>query len=149
MADKSGYSRYSGPRDRQLRVGNAERDAVVEILRNEHVAGRLDHNEFDERLGRCLSAKTYADLDALIADFPGAELERRQPRHVVAWGPRPWPLMFVPLIAVAIVFTHGGAAWLFVPFFFFFFVVRPFVWGYGWRSSAWRGPISRDYRRRY
>ena len=58
MPDEIAYSRRSGPRDRQLRVGNAEREAVVEILRREHLAGRLDNDEFDARLARCLAAKT-------------------------------------------------------------------------------------------
>jgi hypothetical protein len=142
MAVQSTYSTWSGPRDRQLRVSNDERDAVAEILRREHVAGRLDNDEFDERLGRCFSARTYADLDALIADFPGAELERTQPGHHLAPRWRAWPLIVLPLVALAIVFSQGRAAWLIVPV--FFFVVRPFVWGYGWRSATWRG-----YRRRY
>jgi hypothetical protein len=147
MAEQSTYSRRSGPRDRQLRVSNDEREAVATILRREHVAGRLDNDEFDERLGRCLAARTYAELDQLIADFPVAEAERRQsPR--VAWRWRPWPLMFLPLIALAIVFSHGRAAWLVVPF-FFWFVVRPFVWGYGWRAAAWRSAGWWGYRRRF
>jgi hypothetical protein len=40
-----------------------------------HVAGRLDSREFQERLERCLEAKTYAELDELVADFPGEEAE--------------------------------------------------------------------------
>jgi len=116
------YDRRNGPRDRRLRVSNDEREAVAEILRREHVAGRLDNEEFDERLGTCLSARTYADLDALIADFPATEIERRRPRRAAGrW--RPWPLMFLPLIAVAVVLSHGRAAWLLVPF-LFCFVVR-------------------------
>ena len=68
MPEESNYSRRSGPRDRQLRVGNAEREAVADILRREHLAGRLDSDEFDERVARCLAAKTYAELDELIGD---------------------------------------------------------------------------------
>jgi hypothetical protein len=146
MAEQVTYSRRSGPRDRGLRVGNDEREAVSEILRREHLAGRLDNDEFDERLGRCLSARTYAELDQLIADFPSAEAERRQPRYIARrW--RPWPLMFLPLIAVAIVFSHGRAAWLVIPF-FFWFVVKPFFWGYWWRGPAWQGASWRGGRRR-
>jgi len=46
------YDTRNGPRDRRLRVGNDEREAVAEILRREHVAGRLDNEEFDERPSR-------------------------------------------------------------------------------------------------
>jgi hypothetical protein len=137
MADQLRYSRRSGPRNRQLRVGNDEREAVAGILRREHVAGRLDTSEFDERLERCLTAKTYADLDELIADFPLAEGEQWQPPRL-AWRWRPWPVLVLPLIVLAIVFSHGRAAWLLVPF-AFWFVVRPFIWGFGWRSVGLRG----------
>lgn len=133
MPDEVRYNRRSGPRDRQLRVGDAEREAVVEILRREHLAGRLDNDEFDERVARCLAAKTYAELDELIGDLPADEREAR--RVVGRWGWRPWPLPFVflPLLVAAIVFSHGRAAWLVVPF-FVLFVVRPLFWrGFGWR----------------
>ena len=64
------YSPGDGPRDRSLRVGDREREAVGEILRRRHVEGRLDTDELDTRLERCMTAKTYAQLDELIADFP-------------------------------------------------------------------------------
>jgi hypothetical protein len=136
MADQLRYSSRSGPRDRRLRVGTDEREAVADILRLEHVAGRLDSSEFEERLDRCLTAKTYADLDGLIGDFPPAEGEQWQ-RPRPAWRWRPWPALVLPLILLAIVFSHGRAAWLLVPF-VFWFVVRPFIWGNGWRGYGWR-----------
>jgi hypothetical protein len=134
MAERSGYSEQSGPRNRSLRVGNSERDAVAEILRREHVAGRLTSDEFDERLTRCLGATTYADLDDLIADLP---VDEPEPRRRVGFG-RPWPLplMLVPVLALAIAFSHGRAAWLVVPF-AFWFVVRPLVFG---RWHGYGGP---------
>ena len=139
MSDEGGYSRRSGPRDRQLRVGNAERDAVADVLRREHLAGRIDSDEFDERVARCLAAKTYAELDELIRDFPADEHHAR--RAVGRWGRRPWPvpLVFLPFLVAAIVFSQGRAAWLVVPF-FFWFVVRPFYWhGFGRRTYGRRG----------
>ena len=78
MHDETEYSPRSGPRDRRLRVGSAEREAVADILRREHLDGRLDDNEFEERLAQCLVAKTYAELDELIADFPANEREARR-----------------------------------------------------------------------
>jgi hypothetical protein len=76
-ADDYRYDPADGPRDRSLRVGDKERDAVSEILRQRHLEGRLDSEEFEARLERCLTAKTYAELDELIADFPGARRARR------------------------------------------------------------------------
>jgi len=143
MAEELSYTRRSGPRDRRLRVGTDEREAVAGILRREHVAGRLDNNEFDERLERCLSAKTYCELDDLLADLPVEELNSRP----VRWSLPPWPLLlFLPLIGVAIVASHGRAAWLLVPLFFWLCFGRFFWRGFGrrmWGYSAWPGQTGR------
>jgi len=131
MAEEMNYSHRSGPRDRRLRVGTAERDAVAEILRREHVAGKLDNTEFDERLERCLSAKTYRELDELLADLPIEELSPRPAR----WSFPPWGFLLVlPLIGVAIVASHGHAVWLLVPL--FWFGACRFFWG-GFGRRRW------------
>jgi uncharacterized protein DUF1707 len=116
------YRYGDGPRNRQLRVGDKERDAVAEVLRQRHLEGRLDVDEFQARIERCLTAKMYADLDVLLVDFPRDESERR--RRGRRW---PVPVALVPIVlAVALV---GGfhVAWLAVPL-VFFFVVRPMLW---------------------
>lgn len=138
MSDEDNYSRRSGPQDRQLRVGNGERDAVADILRREHLAGRLDNDEFDERLERCLAAKTYAELDGLIGDLPGNDRQERQMTGRAGWRPWPLPLVFLPLLVAAIFFSHGRAAWLVLPF-FVWFVARPLLWrGHGQRTYSRR-----------
>ncbi len=53
------------------RIGDAERDRAVELLREHMAQGRLDQVEFDERLTTALSARTAADLDPLFSDLPG------------------------------------------------------------------------------
>jgi hypothetical protein len=128
------YNPAEGPRDRSLRVGDKERDAVGEILRERHLEGRLDTDEFQARLDRCLAAKTYVELDQLIADFPREAEERRQ-----SWSPRPWPLAYLllPLAVIAAIVVGGHVPWLAVPL-FFFLVVRPLVWR-SWRSDYPRG----------
>jgi DUF1707 SHOCT-like domain len=132
---ESNYDRRGGPRDRSLRVGDAEREAVGEIIRREHVNGRLDAVEFQERLDRSLVAKTYADLDALVADLPGTEPPRRH--RAYAWTPWPWPLGLVPLVVLAMIIATGGhLIWLAFPV-FVLFVLRPLVWrswGHGYRG---------------
>src|SRR3954468_10027959 len=80
------YDPGDGPGDRSLRVGDAERDAVGEILRQRHLEGRLDAEEFQARLEASLAAKTYAELDALIADLPTAASERRPAEQPWARG---------------------------------------------------------------
>jgi uncharacterized protein DUF1707 len=54
---------------RNIRVGHRERDAVAAVLQDAAADGRLSMDELDDRLGAALQAKTYADLDPLVADL--------------------------------------------------------------------------------
>ena len=121
------YDSAGGPRDRSLRVGDRERDAAGEILRQAHVEGRLDNDEFQTRLERSLTAKTYVDLDVLVADLP-REPAAAPAGHDPGWR-RPWPVPFLllPLAVIAAIAVGAHAAWLAVPL-VFYFVVRPLAW---------------------
>ena len=146
--NENAYDRRRGPRDRSLRVGDREREAVAAILRRQHVEGRLDAVEFQERLDRCLAAKTYGELDRLIADFPGQEEGQGRGAWASArprWPVAPLPLTLISLAALiaAIILSGGHLFWLAFPL--FFFVVRPLLWrslghrsGYGFRGCAAR-----------
>nr|BFE81534.1 hypothetical protein GCM10020093_041350 [Planobispora longispora] len=57
------------PRD-DLRVGDAERDAAMAVLREHYAHGRLTHEELDERLGLALSARTGGDLARAQENLP-------------------------------------------------------------------------------
>ena len=52
------------------RLSDAERDAVVDLLREHFEAGRLEESEFTERMEAALSAKLAAELEPLFADLP-------------------------------------------------------------------------------
>jgi Domain of unknown function (DUF1707) len=52
------------------RAGDSDREAVAERLRVAAGEGRIDLAELDERLGRAYGAKTYRELDVLVADLP-------------------------------------------------------------------------------
>ncbi|MFH8347022.1 DUF1707 domain-containing protein [Streptomyces sp. NPDC018045] len=56
----------------ELRASHADRDAVVERLREAAAEGRIDLAELDDRLEQALTAKTFADLAPLTADLPRA-----------------------------------------------------------------------------
>ncbi len=58
-----------GDFDGRLRVGHAERDGVAALLQDAVADGRLSMDELDERLEAALQAKTYADLQPLVADL--------------------------------------------------------------------------------
>jgi uncharacterized membrane protein len=64
-------------RDR-LRASHAEREQAIEVLKAAFVQGRLTKDEFDARAGQALTARTYADLAALTADFPAGPTSSRQ-----------------------------------------------------------------------
>jgi signal transduction histidine kinase len=59
-----------------LRPGDRDRDAVTQILRDHHLAGRLNSAEFEQRLERCLAARTCGELDAITADLPDRDPDR-------------------------------------------------------------------------
>ena len=52
------------------RVADADRDRTVTLLREHVVEGRLTLDEFSERMGAALEAKTRGDLEAVMADLP-------------------------------------------------------------------------------
>lgn len=68
-------------KDPQLRVGDADRDDVIIVLREAFAEGRLDQAEFEDRLGRAQIAKTYADLTALTVDLPPATKQSPRDRQ--------------------------------------------------------------------
>jgi Flp pilus assembly protein TadB len=53
-----------------MRVSDAERAEVADLLGRHYSDGRLDKQEFDERVARAMSAKTRGDLDGLFDDLP-------------------------------------------------------------------------------
>jgi Domain of unknown function (DUF1707) len=56
--------------DQQLRVGDRDRDAVVQRLQQAFAEGRLDDEEFDQRTRAALTARMSSDLAALTRDLP-------------------------------------------------------------------------------
>jgi hypothetical protein len=54
----------------ELRIGDAEREATADSLREHYAQGRLSLDEFNERLSAAFSAVTQRDLDELTADLP-------------------------------------------------------------------------------
>ena len=66
-----------------MRAGDSDRELVAEILREEHLAGRLDSDELEQRLERCLAAKSQTELHAITADLPT--------RGAHQWAPRGRP----------------------------------------------------------
>lgn len=53
-----------------LRASRADREQVIDVLKTAFVQDRLDRDEFDDRVGQALAARTYAELAALTGDIP-------------------------------------------------------------------------------
>ena len=53
-----------------LRASDSDREQVAERLRHATAEGRLSADELDRRLEALYAARTYGELDALLADLP-------------------------------------------------------------------------------
>ena len=60
--------------DPSIRASDRDRDRTAQLLSAHHSAGRLDAEEFAERLDLVYVAKTVDDLDELTADLPAIDL---------------------------------------------------------------------------
>jgi hypothetical protein len=54
----------------QLRISDADRHKVAEVLREAAGEGRIDFEELDQRLEATYAARTYADLVPITLDLP-------------------------------------------------------------------------------
>ena len=133
-----------------MRVSHAERTEVADRLSKHYGDGRLDEEEFNERLDRAMKAKTQSDLDGLFDDLPEPEAARPvarpnpQPRPP---GPRQFPR--IAFLALVVILAIMVGQWLAHPFVFPFAGFWPigfhipwlligiavFVW---WRFVRWR-----------
>ncbi|MGA2010885.1 MAG: DUF1707 domain-containing protein [Solirubrobacteraceae bacterium] len=127
--------RIHARRDLNQRAGDADRDATSERLRHHHVDGRLDAEEFQERIDRCYQAKTIGELEQLVSDLPPEPISegRRQLRRL-----RMIPLVPIVIAIVAVSALTGGhhghvGFWVVIPLFFLlrFSHRRRGPWGMG------------------
>lgn len=58
-----------------MRVSDADRAAVADLLGRHYSAGRLSAAEFEERLDRAMRATTMADITGLLSDLPDADAD--------------------------------------------------------------------------
>jgi len=90
-----------------LRISDAERAEVTDLLAKHYGEGRLSQAEFDERVNQAMNARTRSDLSGLLDDLPGGKapmasgaVERSRPgrrRHRI----------LAPLLVIALIVTAG------------------------------------------
>jgi uncharacterized Tic20 family protein len=66
-------------RDGDLRVSHAEREPVIERLKEAYAEGRIDHSEFDLRVHLAMTAKTRSELAVVVNDLAPLPVARRSP----------------------------------------------------------------------
>ncbi|KID28764.1 DUF1707 SHOCT-like domain-containing protein [Prauserella rugosa] len=76
-------------RQRNLRVSDAEREHVVELLQRAIGHGMLDLDEFTERTDTALAARTRGELNAVLVDLPGLHHEHAVPAQGASSFARP------------------------------------------------------------
>jgi hypothetical protein len=67
-----------------LRASDGDREQAAAALREHFAAGRLDSDEFEQRLQAIYGARTRGELDALSADLPALPLTAAQVRAIAA-----------------------------------------------------------------
>ncbi len=66
----SSYRRPFRSASSDMRVSDAERSEIADILSKHYADGRLDQAEFNERVDRAMRAKTRGDFRGLLDDLP-------------------------------------------------------------------------------
>jgi len=117
-------SHFANDLDANTRAGDSDRDGTAERLRHHHAEGRIDVEEFQERLDRCYQATTVGQLQELVADLPqdtGGTTRHFHHRRLMWLAP-----ILLAIFAIGAVGSgHGPHALLFV--LGVFLVVRLFV----------------------
>jgi hypothetical protein len=126
-----------------LRASDADRERIAERLRQATAEGRLQPDELEDRLEAAFAARTYGELDALVADLPGTTVRRRERPQAPVWlHPVPIialivlaPFLFSLLLAAAVIVTTVFSTWVVV------LVVGWWLFGRGHRYRHYRRPL--------
>jgi len=103
-----------------LRASDADREQIADRLRRAAGEGRILAEELEERLEAVFSARTYGELDAVVADLPGTPGRRRERSRTPALPRSPalivalvclLPVILGILIAAVVVITTLFVAW--------------------------------------
>lgn len=126
------------------RIGDAERDVATARLSDHFAAGRLDHEEYDERLDAIWSARTTADLDQVFWDLPVVSTPRPAPPVARPRG-RDWriPMWMLVVGAVLLVAALDVPWWVWL-IGLVVFLKRP--WARGHRMHGIHGRNGRTSR---
>jgi DUF1707 SHOCT-like domain len=111
-----------------LRASDADRDQVIDTLKDAFVQGRLTMDELGMRTGQVLVSRTYAELTAITADIPGrpievpppmparirAQIPARRPINKKAVACATCMIILAPALGAAFLTFYGGFIILFL-----------------------------------
>jgi Domain of unknown function (DUF1707) len=123
-------------------ASDADRDRVVQALKDAYVLGRLTHDELDQRLAAALQARTTDETQALLVDLqprpapppplftPQAPYPQQALAPFVSW----WPALLVGIVVLGALDSHNLQ-------FFWWMIFPAFFWFRGGRRRfRYRGP---------
>jgi uncharacterized membrane protein YdbT with pleckstrin-like domain len=83
-----------------IRASDADREQIAERLRHAAAEGRLLAEELEQRLGAAFKARTYGELDAVVADLPGRRTGSGSSRSMIPFAR---PAMALAILVAAVV----------------------------------------------
>jgi hypothetical protein len=109
-----------------MKASDADRDAVLSDLSEHFQAGRLTAEEWEERAGLALAARTWGELKDLLRDLPATRPGPQAPVAAASSGARPErlagrrppaPIAVLAAIGIAVAVSVGiahswGLLWL-------------------------------------
>jgi Domain of unknown function (DUF1707) len=127
-------------RSSSLRASDTDRDAVVERLRLAAAEGRLEPEELEDRVHAALRARTYGDLNRLLADLPAGLPARRRrdavaPVAVTALAVTARVAVALAVFALMLTIAAVRAAW---------WIARAVARSHGWRERTHGLPPYRE-----
>ncbi len=94
------------PSDPRTRIADSDRERAMSDLAGHYADGRLDHEEYDERLDAIWTARTRADLAVIFSDLPRPQVTYPSPSARSApRGDRRRRFPLLPVIAVLVVLS--------------------------------------------
>ena len=108
--------------DPRLRIADSDRERAMADLAMHYADGRLDHEEYDERLDAIWTARTRADLAVLFSDLPRPQVSHPPARAARPKGRHGFRFPLLPVVAVLIVLSAllNAPLWLLIfPVLFF------------------------------
>ena len=93
-----------------IRASDSDREQVAERLRHATSEGRITREELEDRLEALYTARTYGDLDALVADLPVARPPGQPGLRIRPWVGAVGAVTLVLGVLGMLVLTSGHSA---------------------------------------